>query len=98
MGSADAVRSPSFTLSNQYKAGELTLYHYDFHRLQEPGIMREELAELLTDPKAVIVIEWADIIEDILPAERITIQIIPTGETGRRLVFQAPIALRDRMS
>src|SRR6185312_5854101 len=40
MGSQDTVRSPSFTLSNEYRSGKLTLYHFDFYRLEDPGIMR----------------------------------------------------------
>lgn len=90
MGSPDMVRSPSFTLGNQYHAGKLTLHHFDFHRLGEPGIMRDELAEILTDSQNVAVIEWANIIEDVLPAERLIIQIKATAETGRELIFEYP--------
>src|ERR1700712_1196496 len=63
MGSTDVVRSPSFTISNQYKAGSKTLYHFDFYRLFDPGIMRDELAEILQDPNAVVVVEWASIVD-----------------------------------
>jgi tRNA threonylcarbamoyladenosine biosynthesis protein TsaE len=84
MGSHDAVRSPSFTLSNQYDAGELTLYHFDFYRLKDPGIMRDELVELLSDPQAVVAVEWADIVEDVLPAERLTVSIKTIGENDRQ--------------
>src|SRR5580704_17211515 len=67
MGSKDVVRSPSFTLSNEYQAGKLTLYHFDCFRLKELGIMRDELAEVLADPQAVVAVEWADIVEAVLP-------------------------------
>ncbi|PIZ61832.1 tRNA (adenosine(37)-N6)-threonylcarbamoyltransferase complex ATPase subunit type 1 TsaE, partial [Candidatus Saccharibacteria bacterium CG_4_10_14_0_2_um_filter_52_9] len=62
MASHDLVHSPSFTLSNQYKAGDLTLCHFDFYRLNDPGIMRNELAEVLKDSQAVVAVEWADIV------------------------------------
>lgn len=94
MGSKDAVRSPSFTLSNQYAAGELTLYHFDFYRLSEPGIMRDELAEVIDDPQAVVAVEWADIVEDVLPDGRVSITITATGENARRFEFAYPPALR----
>src|ERR1700679_221405 len=58
-GSGDTVSSPSFTLTNQYEAGDLTIYHFDFYRLLEAGIVRDELAEVLADPQAVVVVEWA---------------------------------------
>ena len=88
MGSQDTVHSPSFTLSNQYRAGELTLYHFDFYRLSEPGIMRDELAEVISEPGGVTVIEWANIIEDVLPADHcLAIKMSANGETNRRLEF-----------
>lgn len=84
MGSTDTVHSPSFTLCDQYQGGELVIYHFDFYRLSEPGIMRQELAEAVADPNGVVVVEWADIVEDVLPVERLAIQITVTGETSRR--------------
>jgi len=94
MGSHDPVRSPTFTLSNRYSADKLTLYHFDFYRLSEPGIMRDELAELLADPQAVVAVEWADIVEDVLPAKRVTITLKASGESSRELNFSYPQPLR----
>lgn len=93
MGSPDAVRSPSFTLGNQYRAGKMTLYHFDFYRLFEPGIMHDELAEVLADPKAVVVVEWGKIVKDILPAKRLTITLRATGDKSRELTFTYPESL-----
>jgi len=93
MGSQDAVRSPSFTLGNQYRASQLTLYHFDFYRLSEPGIMSNELAEILTDPHAVAAVEWAGIIDDVLPAERLTIQFKAIDDDRRQLNFEYPDSL-----
>lgn len=90
MGSQDEVSSPSFTLTNEYQAGELSLYHFDFYRLHEPGIMRDELAELLSDPKAVVAVEWSQIAEKLLPAARLTIRVSVTGEHRRLLTFKYP--------
>jgi tRNA threonylcarbamoyladenosine biosynthesis protein TsaE len=89
-GSNDKVHSPSFTLNNQYIAEKLNLYHFDFYRLNEAGIMRDELAEILQDPNAVIAIEWGDLIDDVLPTERLTINIIVTGENTRKFEFTYP--------
>ncbi len=82
-GSTDAVGSPSFTLSREYRSGTRTMYHFDFYRLSDAGIMANELAELVDDPMAVTVVEWAGIVEDVLPAERVTISIVSTGDTSR---------------
>jgi tRNA threonylcarbamoyladenosine biosynthesis protein TsaE len=93
MGSTDTVGSPTFTISREYTAGELTLYHFDFYRLHEPGIMAAELSEVLSDESAVVAIEWADIVEGVLPAERLTITITATGENERTFKFSCPQTL-----
>ncbi len=84
MGSTDVVKSPSFTLSNQYRGGELNIHHFDFYRLSEPGIMRDELAEVMADSEAVVIIEWADIVEDLLPADHLVVKIKASGEDSRQ--------------
>lgn len=89
-GSQDTVSSPSFTLMNQYQAGALTIYHFDFYRLHEAGVMRAELDEVLGDKQAVVVVEWADVVRDVLPTDRLTVRIIPTGETARRFECMYP--------
>lgn len=93
LGSDDQVHSPSFTLTNQYKSGALSLYHYDFYRLKEPGIMTNELEEAMNDPKVVIAIEWAELVEDVLPASRLTIKIRVQNETSRQFAFSYPESL-----
>ncbi len=92
MGSNDQVRSPSFTLSNEYRSKTVTMYHFDFYRLSEPGIMRDELAEALSDPMAVVVVEWGDIVEDVLPQKRLRVHIKSTGtvENQRKMEFKYP--------
>ncbi|MDB5165030.1 MAG: hypothetical protein JWL89_656 [Candidatus Saccharibacteria bacterium] len=94
VGSKDTVSSPSFTLSNEYHTAKLTLYHFDFYRLSEPGIMRDELADVLGQPDTVVAIEWADIVEDVLPQERLRIRITPTDETKRTLLVEYPETLK----
>ena len=57
----DEVTSPSFTLVNPY-SGRLQLYHIDLYRLDEGASAAHavDLDELLSDERAVIVIEWAE--------------------------------------
>ena len=88
MGIVDMVHSPSFTISNVYKGHNLTLYHLDFYRLKTPGIMQNELAEFINDRQAVTAVEWAEIVEDILPADRLTVEIDALTETGRQITFK----------
>lgn len=90
LGSTDTVRSPSFTIGNQYRGKGLTLYHFDFYRLQEAGIMREEVLEILSNPKAVVAVEWAEVIEAVLPLARLQVSIKATGDDSRELLFSYP--------
>jgi tRNA threonylcarbamoyladenosine biosynthesis protein TsaE len=83
MGITDVVQSPTFTISLIHPAPNgLELQHFDFYRLTEPGVMKAELAESLEQPNAVVAIEWGDIVHDILPANRITVDLtVPADET-----------------
>lgn len=90
LGIEDDVQSPSFTLSRTYELADgRRLVHYDFYRLSDPGIMRIDLAENVDDPQTITVVEWADVVDDVLPKDRLTIQIIPSSETTRRLELNA---------
>ena len=93
MGSSDKVASPTFTLSREYNARNLTLYHFDFYRLQEAGIMQHELEEAIHDPLGVVAIEWANVVSGVLPPERLSITFKTTGENTRELLISCPEAL-----
>jgi tRNA threonylcarbamoyladenosine biosynthesis protein TsaE len=94
MGSKDHVSSPTFKISNEYKGGNLTLHHFDFYRLSEAGVVAHELHDVLDDPKAVIVVEWSDIVKNVLPADRLTIQFKSTGEKDREIAIAYPESLK----
>lgn len=92
MGVPDVVQSPTFTLSQLHKADRgLELHHFDFYRLDEPGVMRAELAESLHQPNVVTVIEWGDIVHDILPKNRVTIHIsVAEYDETRSITIDCP--------
>jgi tRNA threonylcarbamoyladenosine biosynthesis protein TsaE len=82
-GSKDNVTSPTFTLNRIYQAGDLQIHHFDFYRLNDPGILADQLAETVNDDKAVVVVEWADIVRDVLPAERLSIELKPVANDSQ---------------
>lgn len=92
-GSKDTVASPSFTISRIYESPVLSIHHFDFYRLKEPGIMIHEIEEVLKDPRAVLVIEWSDIVNHILPAKKLKIEFRVTGENSRELELNYPKSL-----
>lgn len=93
MGSSDTVASPTFTISKLYRAGNKEVHHFDFYRLQEAGIVADELAEVAGDPTAVTIVEWSDIVQHVLPKERLTINITQDPDGNRLLSLQADEAV-----
>lgn len=79
-GSTDRVASPTFTISREYNAPKFTIVHFDFYRLAEAGIMDDELAEYIGDPAYVVVVEWGDIVQDVLPRDRLSITFKRTAD------------------
>lgn len=85
MGSSDTVVSPTFTINKIYKTRAGEVHHFDFYRLDEPGVLTDQLEESLEDPKVVVVVEWSKIVQDVLPDERITIKLQPmAGDSEER--------------
>lgn len=87
MGSSAHVHSPSFNIENIYETEQLTLHHFDFYRLHDPGLIFLELKELIRDKKAVIVIEWAQSVKDLLTRDHIIINIHIPNENLRHFDF-----------
>lgn len=79
------ITSPTFTIVNEYQ-GRLPLYHFDVYRLGDPEELYDIGFEEYLDAGGVVVIEWADMIQSILPDNHIWVEIckIPGGDTGER--------------
>jgi len=92
------VQSPSFTISRVYDArDDLQLAHYDFYRLNDAGIMANELTETTMDAQTVTVIEWADIVEGVLPANRLSIAFTAPTEQSRSLTIEGPENILEKL-
>lgn len=89
-GSNSPVASPTFTISKVYDTTSLTLYHFDFYRLDEAGLMAHELHDALEDPRGVVIVEWGEVVRDVLPKEHLTIHIHKTDSEQRELVCTYP--------
>jgi tRNA threonylcarbamoyladenosine biosynthesis protein TsaE len=79
----DEVRSPTFILIREYRAGRLPLFHVDAYRIARAEELVEiGLEEYLLSDEGVTVIEWADRVSSIIPASciRIDLKIISEGE------------------
>jgi tRNA threonylcarbamoyladenosine biosynthesis protein TsaE len=89
LGIAEAIHSPTFILANEHRDGRLPLFHLDLYRLRGAD---EALGIGLDDYLAgdgVCVIEWAEKIRDVLPAERLWITFRHVSDTKRGLLLVA---------
>jgi tRNA threonylcarbamoyladenosine biosynthesis protein TsaE len=90
--SKDKVGSPTFTLKKVYMGKSTEVHHFDFYRLDQPGVVSEQLEESLHNPRVITIVEWADIVKGVLPKERITIEFKPVAdnEDERVVTFYVP--------
>ena len=90
LGITDDVQSPTFTISRVYEtASDLLLAHYDFYRLQDAGIMKAELAESVSDPQTITVIEWSEVVSAVLPRDTLRITLTTVADERRTARMQA---------
>lgn len=86
LGIEENITSPTFNIIKEYNSGELSLYHMDLYRL-EGNISNLGIDEYY-EKGGVVIIEWADMIEDELPDERLEIHFKLVDEDTRVLIFK----------
>jgi tRNA threonylcarbamoyladenosine biosynthesis protein TsaE len=90
LGITENVQSPSYTLSQQYPTNKnATLVHYDFYRLSDAGILEHELHEYVGNKDYITVIEWGNVVRDILPVDRLTMTIVAPDVNTRRMIIES---------
>jgi len=88
IGINEYVTSPTYTLINEYY-GEMSLYHFDVYRLENSDELNELGYTEYFYGKGVCVIEWADIISEAIPVERLWIVLHIEKNGNRRFVLDA---------
>ena len=82
LGIEEPVNSPTFTIVQVYEEGRLPFYHFDVYRIGDVEEMEEVGFEDYVLGDGVSLIEWADLIEEILPEKRTRILIEKDLEQG----------------
>jgi tRNA threonylcarbamoyladenosine biosynthesis protein TsaE len=86
-----AATSPTFSLVNVYPGGRLVVWHADLYRIEREAELAElGLDEAIGDPRAVVIVEWADRF-DVLPADHLRIGLRHVAH-GRELVATGPLS------
>ena len=85
LGINDNITSPTFNIIKEYDGGEMKMFHMDVYRLSD---IKQDLGiEEYFTKRGVCIIEWADLIEDILPKNRLYIKFKMIDENTRQIVI-----------
>ena len=87
LGIDDTITSPTFNIIKEYHDGEMPLYHMDIYRL-EGNIESTGILDYF-NLDGIVIIEWANMIEDYLPDERLDIYF-KVVEENRRIIKIIP--------
>lgn len=82
LGIQEPVSSPTFTIVQVYEEGRLPFYHFDVYRIDDVEEMDEVGFDDYIMGEGVSLIEWADLIEEILPEKRTEVRIEKDLEQG----------------
>ena len=82
LGIEEPISSPTFTIMQIYESGRLPLYHFDVYRIADPEEMDEIGYEDYFYGEGVCLIEWADLISEILPEKYTRVTISKDLEKG----------------
>ena len=82
LGITEQVNSPTFTILQVYEEGRCPFYHFDVYRIGDSSEMDEIGYEEYIYGEGISLIEWANLIEDILPPRYIRVTISKDLEKG----------------
>ncbi len=82
LGIEDTVNSPTFTIVQIYEDGRLPFYHFDVYRIGDVSEMDEIGYEDCFYGEGICLIEWAELIEEIIPEDAIAVTIEKNLEKG----------------
>ena len=86
LGVTEMITSPTFNIVKEYRSGRLPLYHFDVYRIADPEEMYELGYEEYFFGDGVCVVEWADLIEELLPEDAVRIRIAYSDDENERII------------
>ena len=89
LGVDDVITSPTFAIVNEYRSdatGEL-IYHFDFYRIKKLDEVYDMGYEDYFYSGALCLIEWPELVEELLPGDALNVTIAEQGDGGRTVTF-----------
>ena len=89
LGVDDVITSPTFAIVNEYRSdatGEL-IYHFDFYRIKKLDEVYDMGYEDYFYSGALCLIEWPELVEELLPGDALKVTIAEQGDGGRTVTF-----------
>ncbi|MBV9851395.1 MAG: tRNA (adenosine(37)-N6)-threonylcarbamoyltransferase complex ATPase subunit type 1 TsaE [Armatimonadetes bacterium] len=90
----EPINSPTFTLIAEHPGGRVPLYHFDMYRLPDSSGLADLAFDEYLEADGVVVIEWADRIADVLPADRLDITLTAADAPDAREITLTPRGVR----
>jgi tRNA threonylcarbamoyladenosine biosynthesis protein TsaE len=87
IGVTDAVTSPTFAIVNEYYSNMGAVYHFDFYRIKNLGEVIDLGFEDYAYSGNLCLMEWPELIEDLLPEETISVKIEETADGKRKVTL-----------
>ena len=87
IGVRDAVTSPTFAIVNEYSSNIGPVYHFDFYRIKNQGEVIDLGFEDYAYSGNLCLMEWPELIEDLLPEETISVKIEETANGKRKVTM-----------
>lgn len=88
LGVEDAVTSPTFAIVNEYDSNMGPVYHFDFYRIKSLAEVMDLGFEDYAYSGNLCLMEWPELIEDILPEGTVVVHIAETGNGMRRVTME----------
>lgn len=86
LGISEPVTSPTFTIVREYGSGRLPFYHFDVYRISDPDEMFAVGYEDYFFGDGVCLVEWSELIEELIPESAVRINI--TRDLGRGVDYR----------
>ena len=80
----ELVHSPTFAIVNEYRGSSIDIFHFDLYRLTDEDDLYSTGFYDYGEQKSLIITEWSELFEDIIPKNAIRLKIEHIGENGRR--------------